>query len=208
MYSVGEIVNNYAISWVFACLLQRYGSAVSCCRGRGPGCSKPGYGISLLGGGCHKHHRRTCTYKGLGKQTLGGNKQKLCAPGPRKKAQWPHKRLTQTCLWVSRSLQWRCGLAEAWCRVGGTEFSSASMDLLKKVFSNNLSMFLTNSSSINSCNFGVLVGGGMLRVFLLCYLGYSENFFFVCVWCISFSILLFSLDKHQLSANWASLQVL
>lgn len=39
-------------------------------------------------------------------------------------------------------------------------------------------MFLTNSSSINSCNFGVLVGGGMLRVFLLCYLGYSKNFFF------------------------------
>ena len=35
-------------------------------------------------------------------------------------------------------------------------------------------MFLTNSSSINSCNFGVLVGGGMLRVFLLYHPGDQE----------------------------------
>ena len=34
-------------------LLWRYGSAVDCCRGRGSGCSRPGYGISPLGGGCH-----------------------------------------------------------------------------------------------------------------------------------------------------------
>ena len=34
---------------------------------------------------------------------------KSCAtPGPRRKEQWPQKRLTQTCLWVSRLL------AEAW----------------------------------------------------------------------------------------------
>ena len=30
--------------------VQRYGSAVDCCRGRGSACSRPGYGISLLGG--------------------------------------------------------------------------------------------------------------------------------------------------------------
>ena len=30
-----------------------YGSAVDCCRGRASGCSRPGYGISPLGGGCH-----------------------------------------------------------------------------------------------------------------------------------------------------------
>ena len=30
-------------------------------------------------------------------------------------------------LWVSRSLRWRRGLAVAWCRVGGIEFSSACM---------------------------------------------------------------------------------
>ena len=38
---------------VFECLLQRYGSAVDCFRGRGPGCYRPGYGISFLGGDHH-----------------------------------------------------------------------------------------------------------------------------------------------------------
>ena len=32
------------------CLLWRYRSAVDCCRGRGSGCSRPGYGISPLVG--------------------------------------------------------------------------------------------------------------------------------------------------------------
>ena len=35
------------------CLLRRYGSPVDCCRARGSGCSRPGYGISPLGGGHH-----------------------------------------------------------------------------------------------------------------------------------------------------------
>ena len=39
--------------------------------------------------------------------------------------QWPHKRLTQTCLWVCRSLWWRRGLAVACRSVGGTECGSA-----------------------------------------------------------------------------------
>ena len=51
----------------------------------------------------------------------------LCAAGPRRKEQWAHKRLIQTCWWVSRSLQWRRGSAVACCRVGGTECSSAWM---------------------------------------------------------------------------------
>ena len=38
---------------VFECLLWRYGSAVDCYRGRGSGCSRPGYGTSPLGGGHH-----------------------------------------------------------------------------------------------------------------------------------------------------------
>ena len=38
---------------VFEYLLWRYGSAVDCCKGRGSGCSRLGYGISPLGGGCH-----------------------------------------------------------------------------------------------------------------------------------------------------------
>ena len=35
---------------VFECLLWRYRSAVDCGRGRGSGCSRPGYGINPLGG--------------------------------------------------------------------------------------------------------------------------------------------------------------
>jgi len=33
--------------------LRRYGSPVDCCRGKGSGCSRPGYGISPFGGGHH-----------------------------------------------------------------------------------------------------------------------------------------------------------
>ena len=47
--------------------------------------------------------------------------------GQQRTAAGPHKRLTQTCLWVSRSLWRRRGLAVACCRVGGTECSSACM---------------------------------------------------------------------------------
>ena len=36
---------------MFEYLLRRYRSAVDCCRGRDSGCSRPGYGISPLGGG-------------------------------------------------------------------------------------------------------------------------------------------------------------
>jgi len=60
---------------VFECLLSRYRSAVACLKGRRSGCSRPGYGISPLGGGRHKpHHRAARTYTGLGKQTLWGDK--------------------------------------------------------------------------------------------------------------------------------------
>ena len=53
-------------------------SAVACYRSRGSGCSRPGYGISPLGEGCHlPYNRATRTYMGLGKQTLGGHKQNL-----------------------------------------------------------------------------------------------------------------------------------
>ena len=50
-----------------------------------------------------------------------------CAPGPRRKEQWPHKRLSQACLWVSGSLQWRRGLVVACWWAGGTECSSTYM---------------------------------------------------------------------------------
>ena len=50
-----------------------------------------------------------------------------CAPRPRRKEQWPYTRLTQTCLWVSRSLQQRHRSVVACCRVGDTECSSTCM---------------------------------------------------------------------------------
>ena len=58
---------------------------------------------------------------------LEGTNKTLCAPGPRRKEQWPHKKLTQTCPRVSRNLQRRCGSVVACCRVGGTERSSGCM---------------------------------------------------------------------------------
>ena len=67
------------------------------------------------------------TYTGLGNRLLEGTNKTLCTPGPRRKEQWPHKRLTQTCPWVSRSVQQRRGSAVACCRVRGTECSSACM---------------------------------------------------------------------------------
>ena len=79
------------------------------------------------------YHRTTRNYTGLGKHTLRGDKQNLCAPGPRRKEQWPHKRLIQTCPWVSRSLQQRHGSVVACFKVRGTECSSGCRDLLKEV---------------------------------------------------------------------------
>ena len=60
-----------------------------------------------------------------GNRFLEGTNRNVCVPGPRRKEKWPQKRLTQTCLWVSRSLWQRHGSVAAWCRVGGTECSSA-----------------------------------------------------------------------------------
>ena len=62
-----------------------------------------------------------------GNRPCEGTNRTLWAPGPRRKEQWPHKRLTQTCLSVSRSLWQRCGSVVACCRVGGTEYRSACM---------------------------------------------------------------------------------
>ena len=94
---------------VSECLLRRDGSAVDCCRGRGSGCSRLGYGISPLGRGHHYPcHRATGTYTGLGNRLLKGTNRTLCAPAPRRKEQWP-KRLTQTC---------RCMTQKAWALPG------------------------------------------------------------------------------------------
>ena len=62
-----------------------------------------------------------------GNKFVENTNKTLCAPGPRRKEQWPHKRLTQTSPWGSRSLWWRQRLALACCRAGGTECRSACM---------------------------------------------------------------------------------
>ena len=54
------------------------------------------------------------TSTGLGEtETLGGHKQNLVCTGTQGKGQWPHKRLSQTCLWVCRHPLLRCELAVA-----------------------------------------------------------------------------------------------
>ena len=73
-----------------------------------------------------------------GNRPLEGTNKILYVPEPRRKEQWPHKRLTQTCLWVSRSLWWRCGLVVLCYRVRSTECGTACLgpharDLLKEV---------------------------------------------------------------------------
>ena len=51
---------------------------MACHRGRGSGCSRPGFGISPLAGGHHlPHHRISRPYIGLGIQTVRGHRQNL-----------------------------------------------------------------------------------------------------------------------------------
>ena len=59
-----------------------------------------------------------------GKQMFGGNNKILCTWGPRRKEQWPHKRLSQTRLWESGDLWQRYGLAVDCCGVRGTDYNS------------------------------------------------------------------------------------
>ena len=106
---------------VFEYLLQKYWPSVACYKGRGSGWGILGFGISPLGG---EHHCPTLEPAKL-TQTLGGHKQNLVGTIPKIKEQWPHKRLTQPCPWVSRSLWRRCRLAVACCTARDTEYSSA-----------------------------------------------------------------------------------
>jgi len=66
-----------------------------------------------------------------GNRLLEGTDKTLCLPGPRRKVQWSHKRLSQTCLWVSRILQLRGGLTVAWCGIKGTECNSPGISLFE-----------------------------------------------------------------------------
>ena len=105
------------------CLLWRYGSAVACCRAC---CSRPGYGLSPLGGGRHEpHHRTTRTYTGLGKQALGRHKQNLvCTRTQEKGAVTPLETDPDMPMSVQESLE-EAKVSSGLHRVGGTECSSA-----------------------------------------------------------------------------------
>ena len=59
-----------------------------------------------------------------GNWLLEGTNKTVCTPGPRRKEQWPCKRLSQSCLWVSRSLQQRRGSTVVCHEVKGTEYNS------------------------------------------------------------------------------------
>ena len=64
---------------------------------------------------------------------LEGTKKTFCALGPRRKEQRPHKRLSQTCLRVSRNLLWRLGSTVACCGIRDTEYNSSGIPLWKKI---------------------------------------------------------------------------
>ena len=64
-------------------------------------------------------------------QRLSEGSNKPCVHQDPGKRHWPHKRLTQTCPAVSRSLQWRRGSVVACCRVGSSGCSSTCMGSFK-----------------------------------------------------------------------------
>ena len=98
-------------------------------------------------------------YTRLWKQLLKGTNKTLCIPGPRRKEQWPHKRLTQTCLWMFRSLQERSGLVVACCSAGGAPSAAVhTQDSSKEV------AVILNTSTIL---WSLLMGGA---VYPPCYL--------------------------------------
>ena len=70
-----------------------------------------------------------------------GTNRTLCVPGPRRKEQWSHKRLTQTCPWVFMSLWWRHGSGVACCRLGALSATVHAWGLLKEV----ASIFITST---------------------------------------------------------------
>ena len=85
--------------------------------------SPPAFNLSQ-----HQHFQMNQVFtSGCQSILLEGTNKTLCTPGPRRKEQRPHKRLTQICLWVSRSLWQRCGSAEACCRVQVTECGNMCM---------------------------------------------------------------------------------
>ena len=69
-----------------------------------------------------------------GERLLEDTNKTLCTAGPRRKEQWPHRRLSQTCLWVSRSLWQRDGLKVACRGISGTDYNSLGISPFEGVW--------------------------------------------------------------------------
>ena len=122
---------------MFECLLWRYRSAVDYCRGRRSGCSRPGNGISPLGGlwrspltspqSCQNLHR-------TGKTDSWRAQTKLCAyQDPEGRSSDPTRdlpRLAQECPGAfSRGIRWWWPAAGLWA----PSVAVLGWDLLKEV---------------------------------------------------------------------------
>ena len=118
--------------WGFECLLWRFRSAVSCHMGRGSGCSRPGCGISPLGGGRKIYSHQNL--HGTGETDSWRAQTKSCAhqdPGERSSdltRDWP--KLACECPGVSGRAVYK-----RWPAAGSGALSAAvrAWDLLKEV---------------------------------------------------------------------------
>ena len=77
--------------------------------------------------------------QGWENRLLEGTDKTLCAPGARRKEQYLHKRLIQTCLCVYRSLWWRRGSIVTYSGVKGTEYNSVCLSPFEGVLPLSLS---------------------------------------------------------------------
>ena len=68
-----------------------------------------------------------------GNRVLEGTNKTFCAPGARRKEQCPQKRLSQTCLWVCKSLWW--GVGWQWPAAGSKALNTAmhTQAILKEI---------------------------------------------------------------------------
>ena len=108
--------------------------SVDCCRGRGFGCSRPGYGIRPLGGGCHwLHYRAARPYIGLEKQTLGGHIQNLVHTRTQEKGVVTPQETNPDLPVISRSLRWGVGGRWPAAVLGALNAAVQAWDLLKEV---------------------------------------------------------------------------
>ena len=106
---------------------------MACHRWRGSGYCRPGYGISPLGEvTINSAVEPPELTQGWGNRLMEGMNKTLCPSGPRRKEQWPHKGLTQTCQ-VSRSFWWRCGSVVASFRVCDTDLNQIPYNYIVEV---------------------------------------------------------------------------